>query len=425
MKTALQKLQEDMQRQLGPLRQIQEMQDLVRRYSPEYQLNELMSQFGPQRQIQEVFERAVGPKHIQSILDGTSIAAQAQRMVERYLPTNAFAALGLDDESFRRASGLTFDSQAPSKAEGIDSIANIAKQYEQRLSPISQQQEWIEKLQRQAFGGLSVQDFARQLEEASPAFRAMEDAKKSLDRLWGQFRDIDFSQVEGNEADEHEAAEAARNITESATDQATFQEAVDRIVAAIQAQQKPAVQLMLWLFFRKIMDWLIAGAIGAAMGHYAPSVLGEAPQAAKKAVQQAARVAVGSPELLLEYRYVSAKLLIVRQSPRARSPEVARLTFGKPVKLLKKEKDFALVLWTDKDSGAEIQGWVFSRYLGKFTGARGRPAPSSLKKIEDGHRLAGQQETSFLEAMDAIPGGAGIEFEPPRSRVKFPDADLG
>ena len=31
-KTALQKLQEDMQRQLAPLRQIQEMQDLVKRY---------------------------------------------------------------------------------------------------------------------------------------------------------------------------------------------------------------------------------------------------------------------------------------------------------------------------------------------------------------------------------------------------------
>ena len=43
-----------------------------------------------------------------------------------------------------------------------------------------------------------------------------------------------------------------------------------------------------------------------------------------------------------------------------------RLSFGKAVKLMKKERDFALVAWTDKESGAEIQGWVFARYLGKF-----------------------------------------------------------
>ena len=47
-------------------------------------------------------------------------------------------------------------------------------------------------------------------------------------------------------------------------------------------------------------------------------------------------------------------------------PVLARLSFGKAVRLLEKEKDFSLVLWTDKESGAEIQGWVFSRYLGKF-----------------------------------------------------------
>lgn len=102
------------------------------------------------------------------------------------------------------------------------------------------------------------------------------------------------------------------------------------------------------------------------MGRYAPAVLGESPQVARKTVQELARTAVGSPQLLAEYRYVSATLLIVRQNPKARSPEVGRLSFGKAVLLLKKEKGFALILWTDAESGAEIQGWVFSRYLGRF-----------------------------------------------------------
>jgi hypothetical protein len=94
--------------------------------------------------------------------------------------------------------------------------------------------------------------------------------------------------------------------------------------------------------------------------------LGESPQAAKKSVQENARATVGSIEILAEYRYVTAKTLSVRQNTKARSSEIGCLSFGIAVRLLKKEKDFALVRWTDKDSGAEIQGWVFSRYLGKF-----------------------------------------------------------
>jgi Bacterial SH3 domain len=95
-------------------------------------------------------------------------------------------------------------------------------------------------------------------------------------------------------------------------------------------------------------------------------VLGESPQAAKKSIQDNTQAAVGSVEILAEFRYVSAKTLSVRQNPKARSPEVSRLSFGMAVRLLKKDKDFALVIWTDKESGVEIQGWVFSRYLGKF-----------------------------------------------------------
>ena len=65
-----------------------------------------------------------------------------------------------------------------------------------------------------------------------------------------------------------------------------------------------------------------------------------------------------------------------------------------------------------------------------FITDRGRPA-FALLKIEDYYHLAGQQEESLLDVMDAIacgsPGGlagdmvtgGGIEFEPPRLQVKF------
>lgn len=59
-----------------------------------------------------------------------------------------------------------------------------------------------------------------------------------------------------------------------------------------------------------------------------------------------------------------------------------------------------------------------------FITDRGRPA-FALLKIEDYYQLAGQQEASLLDVMDAIPGGAGIEFEAPRLQVEFRAAEFG
>lgn len=59
-----------------------------------------------------------------------------------------------------------------------------------------------------------------------------------------------------------------------------------------------------------------------------------------------------------------------------------------------------------------------------FITDRGRPA-FALLKIEDYYQLAGQHEASLLDAMDAIPGGSGTEFEPARLQARFRAADLG
>ncbi len=365
-KTALQKLQEDMQRQLAPLRQIQEIQDLVKRYSPSHQVQELLRQFEPHLQIQELLAHTAIPKHIQDVIDGTSIAAQARHMVELYFPKSAFAGLELDNELFRRAAGLTLNNEALRQAAGLSSISEVAKQYGQYVKPIREQHEYIDHVHRQAIAGLTGKELERQLEQANPTLRAIEVAQKSLDNLWGSFRDIDFSQFDAGEEYLQEAVKTAQDITLAVVAEPTLKEAVDQIIATIEAQQHPAVRFLLWLYFKKMMELLIAGAIGVVMSQYAPNVLGQSPQAETKAVKEIARQAIGAPELLMEYRYVSAKVVIVRQNPKARSPELARLAFGKPVKLLKKERGFALVAWSDKEAGVEIQGWVFSRYLAKF-----------------------------------------------------------
>ena len=59
-----------------------------------------------------------------------------------------------------------------------------------------------------------------------------------------------------------------------------------------------------------------------------------------------------------------------------------------------------------------------------FITDRGRPA-FALLKIEDYYQLAGQHEASLLDAMDAIPGGAGIDFDAPPLKARFRAANLG
>lgn len=78
-------------------------------------------------------------------------------------------------------------------------------------------------------------------------------------------------------------------------------------------------------------------------------------------------------------------------------------------------RDFTRDVGTAKRAAAE--GPVFIT-------DRGRPA-FALLKIEDYYQLAGRQETSFLNVMDAISGGVDIAFEASSLQVTFHAAELG
>ena len=362
-KSAFQRIHEQVENELRPLRKMEDIQNLARHYASDYPARELAKQSDLHRQIQEIRHSYAVPKPIQDYIDCTSAAVQAKLATEKYSLMQTHADLDINKKAIWQTTAL---NDSMTQATSLELASSVAKQYERHLRLASQPQELLEQLGRQSFGGLTARDFASQLAGSNSAFHAIQEARKSLDRLLPMFRGIDFKNFEPSEEDEQETNQAAESIARTVAGDESIQKAFERIVIAIQAEKRPAVQLRLWLIFCKVIDWLVAGAIGVYVGHIAPVVLGESPQAAKKEIQAIARVAVGSAEILAEYRYVSAKVLIVRQNPKARSPEVGRLPFGRALKLLKKEKDFALVLWTDKDSGSVIQGWVFSRYLSKF-----------------------------------------------------------
>jgi prevent-host-death family protein len=58
-----------------------------------------------------------------------------------------------------------------------------------------------------------------------------------------------------------------------------------------------------------------------------------------------------------------------------------------------------------------------------FITDRGRPA-FALLKIDDYYRMAGKAAQSLLEVMESIPGGEGIDFDPPKLGLHIQAANL-
>jgi len=203
----------------------------------------------------------------------------------------------------------------------------------------------------------------------STALQELVDARKFITELISAGRNLDFPSFDAvNEQTSLEIEQAAAIIIQSAESELTLQGAVDKIVAAIEQQRKPTVSNFLWMLFMMVVGAVIQTSISNFINIHIPSVLEEAksPQSATKAIKASAIQAVGEAELLADFRFVSNKILIVRQHPRTKSPELGRLEFGMVVQLVRKEKDFALVVWRDKALDVEIQGWVFARHLRKF-----------------------------------------------------------
>lgn len=268
-------------------------------------------------------------------------------------------------QSFRENPGGSSGSVLRQVA-GIVSIADAASSLDCHLRPARELQNLFEKVQQLSDDTSSLQNITKQWEHASKPWTVALEAKRTLDDLWNTLRDIDLSAMESREESTQDARAAAQNITAAAVAEPTLQDAVDQIITAIKAQQNPSLQMTLWLYFQKVMEMIVSGIIGAVISQYVPQIVAQSPQEATKNVKEAARAVVSLPEVLADYRFVSAKVLVVRHNSKARSPELGRLRFGQTVRLIKKDKDFAMVTWKDGESGSEIQGWVFARYLSKL-----------------------------------------------------------
>jgi hypothetical protein len=284
-------------------------------------------------------------KQLQDLLDRSSIFSQAQKWADTFNNAN-------------RVAGGYESAQRLARLIGTD---NASQRLALTLTPQLKHDSFrrYEKL----FSQRSVID---QLVASEASIAQLRVARQTLFERSSSLRRTELSDLAIGESDVRAAEQAAEAVSKHLTKDATLQDTVQKMAEVVDAQPSLGVQLMLLVLFRKLIDWMIAGAIGAAMGHYAPLLLGESPREDKKIVNAAARELIGTPELLHSYRYVASKVLIVRLNPRASSPELGRLKFGAAVELVEKSGDFALVKWRDNATKVELQGWVFARYVSKF-----------------------------------------------------------
>lgn len=176
------------------------------------------------------------------------------------------------------------------------------------------------------------------------------------------------AQLPESEATREEVVHFVHGVTEGISKALTLQDAVNQIVLEIQAAKEPLRQR---LFFAVLVPFLMAvvfAFVNPVVDFYVKKQLENSPkQAENKQVKEAAREAVGDVRMLSDFRFVSAQSLALRLGPKAKAQAIGNLRFGQTVRVLDKERDFTLVVWRSEDGKVEIQGWVFSRYLKRFT----------------------------------------------------------
>ncbi len=251
--------------------------------------------------------------------------------------------------------------------QGLDSSRQILDSL--RVSSVASQVQAIQgqifQLPTESFG----KDLMAQMAASFPTVEAINLANESLNKIWVQFQDIELHDSLENE-DKEEATAVAQSLVTDVSAGLTAQDYAEKIITAIQTQKNPSVQLWLWLMFMRVIRFLMLTAITTAvtviMTPSMEELIGQSPQETKKNIRKHAHEAVDVAEVLVNYRFVKAKTLAIRENPKSTSRVITRLSLGSTVELIRKERDFALVAWKGRDSEAEIQGWVFARHLAKF-----------------------------------------------------------
>lgn len=218
----------------------------------------------------------------------------------------------------------------------------------------------LAKLQERAALPPALSQLVAKLDQAT---RAAEAAGAGDDT----FEDFGLEQRE-------QAAVAFEALVQEAEQAPTPEARVDRIIEAIKSTKDSTLQKILWFILIPVLIGLVMSVVNPVSDFYVKKWLEgtSSRQEATKVIKHEARNAVDDLRLISDYRFVDVakdKPLVVRAKPGAKAARIGELRFSQVIYVVEttKDKDFTLVEWRSEDGTSSVKGWVFSRYLKKFS----------------------------------------------------------
>ncbi|GEC88140.1 SH3 domain-containing protein [Brevibacillus brevis] len=142
----------------------------------------------------------------------------------------------------------------------------------------------------------------------------------------------------------------------------SLESSINKLIIIALKFKEPFFKTVILSIVLNLVSSMIFWVFQPALDEYRKTIQNK-PQSIKQ-IKSAVSQSEISKEALVDYRFVSADTLSVRQKPSSKSSKLSTLYFGTFIRVVETRKDWSLVEWTSDDT--LIRGWVFSRYLEKF-----------------------------------------------------------
>ncbi len=160
--------------------------------------------------------------------------------------------------------------------------------------------------------------------------------------------------------------EEALSNYQGTLDEQNFEKGINRLIKEIQKNKDPVIQKVILNFIISLIVAILISFLNPMIDKIREHVAVNDKRTATKIIQRTVTQTEIPRNVLVDFRFVTADVLIVRAEDKQKSKIVARLYFGQVVLLIKKNKNWSSVEWKDDDGDVIIRGWVFTRYLRKF-----------------------------------------------------------
>ncbi|EOA5469290.1 SH3 domain-containing protein [Vibrio cholerae] len=141
---------------------------------------------------------------------------------------------------------------------------------------------------------------------------------------------------------------------------------LNNILLEIRALKEPKLQQLVVSYIFPLILTMLTILLAPIADYHIKAYLQSDKRLRNKVVNQQVVSSVPDREILSTLRYVSADTLNVRSKPSVKSAILGYFHYGYVVHIIRKEKNWSLVEWTDQESGLKVTGWVNTRYLKRF-----------------------------------------------------------